>query len=245
MTPDLRATPIVADDVRFRYHHITGVDVLNGISLSLRSGGWTAIMGTSGSGKSTFLRCCAGLLSPSSGRVLYLDQDVSHLTDRQSARLRRRDFGFIFQDYNLLESLTVVQNVEVPLLLEKVRESRPRALEALAQVGLKDVAHRRATELSGGQQQRVAIARALAQRPAVVFADEPTGALDSRSSAKIMQLFETLRAQDRTILMVTHDPAVAARADTVLFLKDGQVASSLEGASAAQIGAALLLLDAL
>lgn len=240
-TTHVRDHLIRLENVTFRYGRPpTGRPVLDDLSMTLSAGGWVAIMGTSGSGKSTLLKCCAGLLRPSSGTVTYCGTDLESLSDRRRSLLRRRDFGFIFQEYNLLDALTVAQNVELPMLLDRAPDARPRAAAALAQVALTDVGAHLASDLSGGQRQRVAIARALAQNPSVLFADEPTGALDSRSSHEVMSLFDTLRSPERAILTVTHDPSVAALADVVIIVADGTIALTLEGASPTEISSVLL-----
>ncbi|MDQ6523094.1 ABC transporter ATP-binding protein [Nocardioides sp. LHD-245] len=209
---------------------------LRGVDLVLAPGSFTAIMGPSGSGKSTLLHAAAGLDSPTSGSVRLGGTEISGLRAAQRTRFRRDHVGFVFQAYNLLPALTVEQNVALPLMLGE-RAVEPAWLDFLiSSVGLVEQRRRLPSALSGGQQQRVAIARALVTRPHVVFADEPTGALDSRAGQQVLDLLaHTTRELDQTVVMVTHDPVVAAHADRVIFLADGAFAGHLDGASAAQI----------
>ncbi|MFJ8661069.1 ABC transporter ATP-binding protein [Streptomyces sp. NPDC093795] len=185
-------------------------------------------MGPSGSGKSTLLQCAAGLDRPTAGRVEVGGTALEGLSERRLTLLRRERIGFVFQSFNLLPSLTAAQNVALPLRLAGRRPSRTEVREALARVGLAGRKRHRPGELSGGQQQRVAIARALITRPAVLFGDEPTGALDSTTSREVLDMLRELVDRDgQTIVMVTHDPVAAARADRVVFLVDGRVAGEL------------------
>ncbi|MFJ5712330.1 MULTISPECIES: ABC transporter ATP-binding protein [unclassified Streptomyces] len=214
------------------------VHALRGIDLSLPHGSFTAVMGPSGSGKSTFLQCAAGLDRPTAGSVRLGGTEITRLGENELTRLRRSRLGFVFQAFNLLPSLTVEQNVLLPLRLAGRRPDRDRAAEVLGQVGLADKGARRPSELSGGQQQRVAIARALVTRPDVIFGDEPTGALDTTTAAEILTLLRD--AVDRlgaTVVMVTHDPVAAAYADHVLFLADGALADRLPRSTPARIAA--------
>ena len=207
----------------------SAVQALRGIDLVLPRGSFTAVMGPSGSGKSTFLQCAAGLDRPSSGEVLLGGREITKLSENRLTELRRSRIGFVFQSFNLLPSLTVQQNVLLPQRLAGQRQDRRRAKELLAQVGLGEHGGRRPAQLSGGQQQRVAIARALVTEPEVVFADEPTGALDTRTAQEVLGLLR--RAVDSlgsTIVMVTHDPMAASHADRVLFLADGLLAGALD-----------------
>ncbi|MGX2997229.1 ABC transporter ATP-binding protein [Streptomyces sp. JNUCC 64] len=209
------------------------VHALRGIDLALPHGGFTAVMGPSGSGKSTFLQCAAGLDRPTGGTVRLAGTDITALGEDALTELRRARLGFVFQSFNLLPSLTVEQNVTLPLRLAGRRPDPDRAAAVLHQVGLGDKGRRRPAELSGGQQQRVAVARALVTRPDVIFADEPTGALDTTTASEILSLLRT--AVDRsgaTVVMVTHDPTAAAWADHVLFLADGAITDELTGAPA-------------
>src|SRR5881227_2491245 len=205
------------------------VVALDGVSAVLPPGSFTAIMGPSGSGKSTFLHMAAGLDRPTSGSVTLGDKDITKLNERRLTILRRKQIGFVFQAFNLMPSLTVAQNIGLPLRLGGRRPRRSDVREVAARVGLQDRLRHRPSQLSGGQQQRVAIARALVTRPEVVFADEPTGALDTRTSRSVLTLLRELVDQDgHTVVMVTHDPAAATYADRVILLADGQVAGTLD-----------------
>lgn len=202
------------------------VEALCGVDLSVSRGEFLAIMGPSGSGKSTLLHVLAGVDPPTTGHVLFEGQDLALLSDYQRTLLRRRQIGFIFQSLNLLPTLNAEENVAFPLLLDGLRvgPSHQRAREALEVVGM---GHRRdhvPGNLSGGEQQRVAIARALVIRPAVLFADEPTGSLDSASGQRVLNLLRQLVADEgQTIVMITHDPAVARQADRIVHLRDGRL----------------------
>ncbi|MFF6787653.1 ABC transporter ATP-binding protein [Streptomyces filamentosus] len=214
------------------------VHALRGIDLSLPHGSFTAVMGPSGSGKSTFLQCAAGLDRPTAGSVRLGGTEITGLDENELTRLRRSRLGFVFQAFNLLPSLTVEQNVLLPLRLAGRRPDRDRAAAVLGQVGLADKGARRPSELSGGQQQRVALARALVTRPDVIFGDEPTGALDTTTAAEVLALLRD--AVDRlgaTVVMVTHDPVAAAYADQVLFLADGALVDRLPRSTPARIAA--------
>ncbi|KNB50575.1 ABC transporter ATP-binding protein [Streptomyces caatingaensis] len=204
------------------------VQALRGVDLALPRGSFTAVMGPSGSGKSTFLQCAAGLDRPGAGQVLLGGQEITGLNEDRLTKLRRTRVGFVFQSFNLLPSLTVLQNVLLPQRLAGQRQDRQRARDLLAEVGLDGYGGRRPGQLSGGQQQRVAIARALINRPEVVFADEPTGALDTRTAHDVLALLRrAVDALGATVVMVTHDPVAASRADRVLFLADGRLAGEL------------------
>ena len=200
------------------------VNALDGVSISFEPGRFTAIMGPSGSGKSTLLHCLAGLDSLTSGRVLLGDVDLGVLSERQLTHLRRERVGFIFQAFNLLPTLTAAENITLPLALAGRRPDQDWFDLVVDVVGLRDRLGHRPSQLSGGQQQRVAAARALLSRPEIVFADEPTGNLDSRAGADLLS-FLRLAVDEfgQTIVMVTHDPLAAARADRIVFLADGQV----------------------
>ena len=217
------SVPVVdVSEVTRRYAN--GVTALAGVSVSFDTGSFTAVMGPSGSGKSTLLQCAAGLDRPTSGRVTLAGQDLTSLGERRLTRLRRDRIGFVFQSFNLMPALTAGQNVALPLRLAGRRPRRPEVRAALAAVGLGDRGGHRPGELSGGEQQRVAIARALLTAPAVLFADEPTGALDRRSGEQVLGLLRELADQRRqTVVMVTHDAHAAAYADRVLFLADGRI----------------------
>ncbi|MEU9160132.1 ABC transporter ATP-binding protein [Streptomyces sp. NPDC048424] len=216
----------------------TTVHALRGIDLSLPRGSFTAVMGPSGSGKSTLLQCAAGLDVPTTGSVRLGGTEITGMNENELTELRRSRLGFVFQAFNLLPSLTVEQNVLLPMRLAGGRQDRERAADLLARVGLAGKGGWRPAELSGGQQQRVALARALVTRPDVVFADEPTGALDPTTAAEVLGLLrsavDTLGA---TVVMVTHDPAAAAHADQVLFLADGLLAARLPRSPAPTIAA--------
>ncbi|MFE5257310.1 ABC transporter ATP-binding protein [Streptomyces coelicoflavus] len=204
------------------------VTALDGVSLALDRGSFTAVMGPSGSGKSTLLQCAAGLDSPSSGRVFVDGVEMSGGTEAELTKFRRGRIGFVFQQFNLMPTLTVLQNTTLPLRLAGRRVDHARAVATLDRVGLGERLDHLPSQLSGGQQQRVAIARALVTRPRVVFADEPTGALDTRSAREVLALLqEAVRIDGRTLVMVTHDPVAAAHADQVLFLADGGLVGRL------------------
>jgi putative ABC transport system ATP-binding protein len=208
----------------------TAVRALDAVSLAIPARRFTAIMGPSGSGKSTLMHCMAGLDSLTSGHVYIGDQDISKLSDKQLTRLRRDRIGFVFQAFNLLPMLNAGENITLPLDLAGRKADRGWFDHVVAAVGLGDRLRHRPSELSGGQQQRVAVARALASRPDVIFADEPTGNLDSRSGGEILAFLR--RAVDdmgQTVVMVTHDPGAAAHADEVVFLADGRIVDIVSG----------------
>ena len=212
------------------------VVALDGVSVGLAAGSFTAIMGPSGSGKSTFLNVAAGLDRPTSGTVALGDTDLARLSERKLTILRRERIGFVFQAFNLMPSLTVAQNIALPLRLDRRRARRSTVRDVAARVGLEKRLRHRPSQLSGGQQQRVAIARALVTRPEVVFADEPTGALDTRTGRSVLGLLRELVDRDgHTVVMVTHDPVAAAYADRVILLADGRLAGTLEAPSADEV----------
>ncbi|ORI15442.1 ABC transporter ATP-binding protein [Rhodococcus sp. 1168] len=209
---------------------------LRGVSLALPRGSFTAIMGPSGSGKSTFLQCAAGLDSPTEGAVHIGSTDISTLKPAQLSEFRRDKIGFVFQSYNLLSALTVEQNITLPFLLAGKKSDRTVVDHVLDAVGLNGFQQRRPAELSGGQQQRVAIARALVTSPDVLFADEPTGALDSRTGRLVLELLRrSAKDLDQTIVMVTHDPLAASFADVVVFLADGRFVAHEKAPNVQQI----------
>jgi putative ABC transport system ATP-binding protein len=204
----------------------TAVPALKGINVSIAEGEFVAVMGPSGCGKSTLLHLIGGLDRPTAGEVILDGQQISTLDDDALTELRRRKIGFIFQFYNLLPVLGATENAALPLILDGVKpaEARNRAVEWLKRMGLEDRLDYRPTQLSGGQQQRVAIARALVTEPALILADEPTGNLDSTAGNEIAALLRQITGEwGRTVLMVTHDPRIAAYADRIIFLKDGTV----------------------
>jgi putative ABC transport system ATP-binding protein len=212
------------------------VVALDRVSVGLPPGSFTAIMGPSGSGKSTFLNVAAGLDRPTSGTVALGDSELASLSERKLTILRRERIGFVFQAFNLLPSLTVAQNIGLPLRLDGRRPRRATVREVAARVGLEKRLRHRPSQLSGGQQQRVAIARALVTRPEVVFADEPTGALDTRTGRGVLSLLRELVDEDmHTVVMVTHDPVAGAHADRVILLADGRLAGTLDAPSADEV----------
>jgi putative ABC transport system ATP-binding protein len=244
---EVLTSPAVAlHDVRKVYGQGEGAVVaLDGVSRSFASGSFTAIMGPSGSGKSTFLHLAAGLDQPTSGTVVLGDEDLTRLSERRRTILRRKQIGFVFQAFNLMPSLNVAQNIGLPLRLDGRRARRAEVRDVASRVGLGDRLRHRPSELSGGQQQRVAIARALVARPAVLFADEPTGALDIRTGRGVLSLLRELVDQDgQTVVMVTHDPAAATYADRVILIADGQIAGTLEGSGVDEVADALAHLGA-
>ena len=208
--------------------HGTGdhaVTALDSVSIGFPRGTFTAIMGPSGSGKSTLLQCAAGLEQPTEGQIVLAGIDIGRQNEKQRTELRRKHIGFVFQAFNLVESLTAAQNVELPSRFAGHRVNTAQVAGALAAVGLADRANHRPSQLSGGQQQRVALARALVTRPDVLFADEPTGALDTATSREVLRMMRMLVDREgQTTLMVTHDPVAAAVADVVVFIKDGRIA---------------------
>ncbi|MDP9371712.1 MAG: ABC transporter ATP-binding protein [Chloroflexota bacterium] len=207
------------------------VQALRGVSLSIERGEMVAVMGPSGCGKTTLLNTVSGLDSIDSGEIFISGQPLHKVSDSRRTAYRARRMGFIFQSYNLLPVLSAVENVELPLLVSGVGAdtARRRALEALGQVGLKDRARHRPNQLSGGQQQRVAIARALVNQPAIIWADEPTGNLDSDASREVLDLMRRLNRENKqTFVIVTHDPGVGALADRIVQMKDGRIVSHAE-----------------
>ncbi|MCC9196879.1 ABC transporter ATP-binding protein [Arthrobacter sp. zg-Y820] len=213
-----------------------GVPALREVSLAVPAGTFTAVMGPSGSGKSTLLQCAAGLDTPDSGRVLLGTTEISRLGSKALTRFRRDHVGFVFQSYNLLPQLSVVRNVTLPLLLAGRGTDSAWLDYVMDAVGLAGLGERKPQELSGGQQQRAAIARALITRPDAVFADEPTGALDSGTARQVLDLLRhTVSVLGQTVVMVTHDPVAAGSADTVIFLADGRLDGSMSGATARDV----------
>ncbi|MGR8010137.1 ABC transporter ATP-binding protein [Streptomyces hypolithicus] len=211
----------------------TQVVALDRVTVDFRQGEFTAIMGPSGSGKSTLMHCVAGLDSFSSGSVRIGETELGTLKDKQLTQLRRDKIGFIFQAFNLLPTLTAAENITLPMDIAGRKPDKAWLDQVIAMVGLSDRLRHRPAELSGGQQQRVAVARALASRPEIVFGDEPTGNLDSRSGAEVLGfLRNSVRELGQTVVMVTHDPAAASYADRVIFLADGRIVDEMTGPTA-------------
>jgi putative ABC transport system ATP-binding protein len=220
---------VVATEVARRYGEgDTAVDALRGVSLEVARGRLTTVMGPSGSGKSTLMHILAGLDRPTSGTVTIDGTEITGLDDTDLTKLRREHIGFIFQFFNLLPMLSAEENVTLPLTIAGEKVDRPWVEQLLESVGLKDRRTHRPSELSGGQQQRVAIARALVSKPTVVFADEPTGNLDSKTGGEILELLrQAVESTGQTTVMVTHDPRSASIADRILFLADGNIVKEL------------------
>ena len=227
-----RATAAAArarDITKIYGHGQAAVTALGGVSLDIPAGSFTAVMGPSGSGKSTLMHCMAGLDTVTSGGLWIGETEIGALRERQLTRLRRDRIGFVFQAFNLLPVLTAADNITLPLDIAGRAADRAWLDTIIGTVGLTDRLRHRPGELSGGQQQRVAIARALAGRPEIVFADEPTGNLDSRASAEVLSLLrQSVREFGQTVVMVTHDPVAASYADRVVFLADGLIAGGLD-----------------
>ncbi len=218
----------------------TAVEALRGVSLDVQGGRLTAVMGPSGSGKSTLMHILAGLDRPTDGEVLIAGTSIGRLDDTALTRLRREHIGFVFQFFNLLPMLTAEENIRLPLTLAGEKPDAAFFEQLIENVGLADRLEHRPSELSGGQQQRVAIARALVTRPTVVFADEPTGNLDSRTSAEILDLLRTSVSEyGQTLVMVTHDAGAASTADRILFLADGEIVKDAGHMEPADISAAM------
>jgi putative ABC transport system ATP-binding protein len=201
------------------------VHALRGVSFTVESGEFIAIVGPSGSGKSTMMDILGCLAKPSEGEYYLEEEEVGQLSDNRLAEIRNRKVGFVFQSFNLLQRTTALHNVELPLIYSGLsrKERRRRAFEALESVGLADRVHHKSNEMSGGQIQRVAIARALVNNPSMIFADEPTGNLDTRSGGEIMGIFDELNEAGNTIIMVTHEPEIAAHARRILHIRDGLI----------------------
>jgi putative ABC transport system ATP-binding protein len=218
----------------------SAVRALRGVTLEVPAGQFTAVMGPSGSGKSTLMHLLAGLDRPTNGRVKVGGEDITDMSDKQLTKLRRRQIGFVFQSFNLLPMLTAEENILLPLSIAGRKADKAAVRSLIERVGLGERLGHKPAQLSGGQQQRVAIARALATRPTVLFADEPTGNLDSTSGAEVLTLLrETVELDRQTILMVTHDPRAAATADRVVFLADGKIVNDLAAPGEEQILAAM------
>jgi putative ABC transport system ATP-binding protein len=220
------------------------VEALRGVSVEFGAGEYTAIMGASGSGKSTLLHCIAGLDKPTSGTVWIGDQDLTHLKDRALTELRRDRVGFVFQAFNLVPTLTAAENITLPSDIAGRDVDRARFDEVVDTIGLRDRLTHLPAELSGGQQQRVAAARALVSQPEIVFADEPTGNLDSRASQELLTFLKVaVTDRGQTIVMVTHDPVGASYADRIVFLADGQIVDEMRDPTAERVLDRMKLLE--
>jgi putative ABC transport system ATP-binding protein len=235
-TRDTQAA-VVANDLIRRYGEgATAVEALRGVSLEVERGGLVAVMGPSGSGKSTLMHLLAGLDKPTSGTVTIGGTEITHLDDRALTLLRREHVGFVFQFFNLLPMLTAEENILLPLTIADEKPDRGWLEELLKRTGLAERSSHRPSELSGGEQQRVAIARALITHPTILFADEPTGNLDSKTGGEILELLRASAADfDQTIVMVTHEARAASIADRILFLADGLIVKELTDASAGDV----------
>jgi putative ABC transport system ATP-binding protein len=249
VAPAAEATPtgpvVAATELTRRYGKgETAVDALRGVSLEVASRRLTAVMGPSGSGKSTLMHILAGLDRPTSGTVQIAGTEITRLGDTELTKLRRKHIGFIFQFFNLLPMLTAEENVLLPLSIAGEKPDQGWTDELIGKIGLADRREHRPAELSGGQQQRVAIGRALVSRPTIVFADEPTGNLDSNTSEEILGLMrDSVDELGQTTVMVTHDPHAAAIADRILFLADGKIVNDLGRSTAHDVIAAIEELD--
>lgn len=244
--PDTMHSPLRVVGLTKTYGNAANpVVALDDVSVAFRAGSFTAVMGPSGSGKSTLLQCASGLDRPTSGTVYIDGQELPSASEAETTRFRRSRIGFIFQQYNLLPTLTALENVTLPMRLAGTKIDRRRCVALLDQVGLGGRMGQRPSELSGGQQQRVAIARALAPKPSIVFADEPTGALDRTSASEVLRMLRTAVDEHRqTVIMVTHDPVAAAYADSVVFLADGRIVGTLTDPTAAAVSEEMLRLEA-
>jgi putative ABC transport system ATP-binding protein len=239
--PAAQSTVVVADSLTRRYGEgESAVDALRGVSLEIPRRQFTAVMGPSGSGKSTLMHILAGLDVPTEGTVTIEGREITGMDDGELTLLRREHIGFIFQFFNLLPMLTAEENVTLPLALAGEKPEQAWVEELIDKVGLSDRRQHRPSELSGGQQQRVAIARSLVTRPTVLFADEPTGNLDSETSGEILQLLrDSVDTYGQTTVMVTHDAGAAATSDRILFLDDGHLVKDIGRSSASQVLAAM------
>jgi len=233
------ATEIAVSATRVTRHYGDGesaVRALRGVTLEVPRGQFTAVMGPSGSGKSTLMHLLAGLDRPTNGRVKVGGEDITEMAEKQLTKLRRRHIGFVFQQFNLLPMLTAEENILLPLTIAGRKPDKAAVASLVARVGLGERLRHTPSQLSGGQQQRVAIARALASQPTVLFADEPTGNLDSTSGTEVLALLrEAVELDRQTTVMVTHDPRAAASADRVLFLADGRIVNDLTAPDEEQI----------
>jgi putative ABC transport system ATP-binding protein len=241
VTSAVAASEPAAGTVAARAEHVTkiygsgeaAVRALDDITVEFAAGRYTAIMGPSGSGKSTLLHCLAGLDRVTSGRVILGDMEISACSEKELTIVRRDKIGFVFQSYNLIPTLNAIENITLPLALAGRKPDRQWLDRVITTVGLADRLTHRPAELSGGQQQRVAVARALASRPQVIFADEPTGNLDSKASAEILSFMrQAVSELGQTIVMVTHDPIAAGYADRAVFLADGKIVDEMQNPTA-------------
>jgi len=235
--PAQQGTVVEATDITRRYGEgDTAVEALRGVSLTVRAGELVAVMGPSGSGKSTLMHILAGLDKPTSGTVTIAGEDITTLPDAKLTLLRRRHIGFVFQFFNLLPMLSAEENVVLPLSIAGQKPDDAWLEELLRNTGLTDRRSHRPSELSGGQQQRVAIARALVSRPTILFADEPTGNLDSKTGGEVLELLrQSVTNYGQTTVMVTHEPRAATIADRILFIADGLIVQELRATTAAQV----------
>jgi len=228
--PDKMNPVIHLEDIRKSYYMGShSLEVLKGITLDIHRNEYVALMGPSGSGKSTLMNILGCLDTPTGGRYILNNKDVSKMTDDELAGVRNSEIGFVFQQFNLLPRLTAAENVALPLIYAGVNKKirMERALEALAKVGLADRSHHKSNEMSGGQIQRVAIARALVNNPSILLADEPTGNLDSRTSSEVMEIFGNIQSAGNTVILVTHEEDIAAYAKRVVRLRDGLVETDM------------------
>jgi len=237
LAPAHAGVAVAAHDLTRRYGDgDSAVDAVRGVSLEVPAGQFTAIMGPSGSGKSTLMHLLAGLDRPTEGSVEIAGEDITTMGDKQLTMLRRKHIGFVFQAFNLVPTLTAEENVTLPLSIARRKIDRSWVDTVIQRVGLDERRAHRPAEMSGGQQQRVAVARALVAEPTVLFADEPTGNLDSKSGAEVLQLLrDAVSAYGQTTVMVTHDAHAAATADRVVYLADGRVVADIEGATEDEI----------
>ena len=234
--PPLTAVARTQDATKIYGSGDTEVRALDGVTVEFGQGQFTAIMGPSGSGKSTLMHCVAGLDSLTSGHVYVGNTDLSTLNDKDLTLLRRERLGFIFQSFNLLPTLTAIENITLPMDLAGAKPDKAWLDSVMSTVGLADRLTHRPSELSGGQQQRVAVARALAGRPEIIFADEPTGNLDSRAGGEILAFMRKAVSElGQTIVMVTHDPIAAGHADTAIFLADGKIVDKMDKPTAKKV----------
>lgn len=235
MTTKQPVPVIEAEDV-WKIYQMGDIEVqaLRGVTFTINEGEFMAIMGPSGSGKSTLMNLIGCLDKPSKGTYRLAGTNVNTLDDNALAEIRNKRIGFVFQQFNLLKRTSALENVELPLVYAGAKNRRERAIEALASVGLGDRLHHKPNELSGGQQQRVAIARALVTSPSIILADEPTGNLDTKSSAEILELFHNLNAQGITIIFVTHDAEVGSQTNRVLLIRDGNITGDMQGKNAVE-----------